>query len=205
VTRVPLTADPEGPVRTEVTIVVRDPTGTRDHHLALYRSVRQHFGMTRKRLSKDDLAFVRRVRDTAHALATTREGWAPGPGGGPRTPYEGAFWTAFRTRHRMGTTPSVRALGMRWRNLQQKLALGHAGGPRGRLRHPLTLVPLAPVRRAVARLLREQPTARPMLQAFAEDLLAQLRGAPATDPEVSPDARPAPDWPEADDPEDGAR
>jgi hypothetical protein len=59
-----------------------------------------------------------------------------------------------------------------------------------KLRHPrwgppLTLDPLAPVRQAVARLLREQPTARPMLQAFAEDLLAQLRGALATDPEAS--------------------
>jgi hypothetical protein len=121
--RVPLTADPAGPVRTEVTIVLRDPTGTRGHHLALYRSARRHFGMTRKRLSEDDLAFVRRVRDTADALATTREGWAPGPGGGPRTDYEGAFWTAFRTRHRMGTTPSVRALGMRWQGLTEKLDL----------------------------------------------------------------------------------
>jgi hypothetical protein len=41
-----------------------------------------------------------------------------------------------------------------------------------------------------------------MLQAFAEDLAARLKGAPSTDPQDSQDARPAPEWPEADDPED---
>jgi hypothetical protein len=116
--RVPLTRDAAGPAWTETTVVIRDPYLTRAAWLALYPEIRRDGGTTgRRRLSRDDRVFQRRVHLVARAFGR-------GLAGGPEPDFEGRFWTVFRRQ--FPGSPSLQALGKRWRRLKTKLDLGHA-------------------------------------------------------------------------------
>jgi hypothetical protein len=116
VTRVPLTRDGGGRVRTEAAVVIHDPDLTRAQWIRLHPVMRVLLGVgNRRKLADDDPRFLRDVQATATARG------ARGPFGGPATDFDGKFWKDYNTRYskHKGT---VRALGMRWQALKKKLA-----------------------------------------------------------------------------------